>query len=388
VRAAEGADADALGQERLELVEARDRVFEKASAVISGLEAKGGDPAKVEAMRGYLSAVVAAGREQLTLKEFADGFLAWLVSPEGGLAVGFRIAVIIAAFFGLLIVARIVRAWVRRALDRTPQLSNLLSGFLVMVVYWLNIAFGLMIVLAALGVNVTPLFALVGGASFIIAFALQETLGNLAAGLMIMINRPFDEGDYVQVAGLGGTIRHVSIMSTTVITPDNQVITIPNSKVWGDVITNVTASDTRRVDLVFGISYGDSIERAQAVPEGVVARHPLVVEEPATNIRVSELGDSSVNFIVRPWTKTADYCTVYWDLHRAVKEAFDANGISIPFPQTDMHLHVTDSGKATGTNAVAALTGGDTQSRREVSDYASGDHGADVPGEEGGGERD
>jgi small conductance mechanosensitive channel len=290
------------------------------------------------------------------------------------------------AFFGLLIVARIVRAWVRRAVDRTPQISNLLSGFLVMVVYWLTIAFGLMIVLAALGVNVTPLFALVGGASFIIAFALQETLGNLAAGLMIMINRPFDEGDYVQVAGLGGTIKHVSIMSTTVTTPDNQVITIPNSKVWGDVITNVTASDTRRVDLVFGISYGDSIERAQAVLEEVVASHPLVMEDPAPNIRVSELADSSVNFIVRPWTNTSDYWTVYWDLHRAVKEAFDANGISIPFPQTDMHLHVADKEKAAGPAVVAALTGDDTGKHRAASGYAHGDDGADEPGESSEGE--
>ena len=387
IRAADASEAEALRQERLALVEERDRIFEKSRAVIASLEAKGGDPAEVDAMRGYLSAVIAAGRSQLTLQEFTDGFLAWLVSPEGGVAIGFRIAIIAGAFFGLLIVARVVRAWVRRAVDRTPQISNLLSGFLVMVVYWLTIAFGLMVVLAALGVNVTPLFALVGGASFIIAFALQETLGNLAAGLMIMINRPFDEGDYVQVAGLGGTIKHVSVMSTTVTTPDNQVITIPNSKVWGDVITNVTASDTRRVDLVFGISYGDSIERAQAVLEEVVTSHPLVLEDPAPMIRVSELADSSVNFIVRPWTKTGDYWTVYWDLHRAVKEAFDANGISIPFPQTDMHLHVADSGKAAGEGAAAPLTGDHIEPRREVTDYASGDHGADEPEEEGGGER-
>jgi small conductance mechanosensitive channel len=165
------------------------------------------------------------------------------------------------------------------------------------------------------------------------------------------------------------------------------VITIPNSKVWGDVITNVTASDTRRVDLVFGISYGDSIERAQAVLEEVVTSHPLVLEDPAPMIRVSELADSSVNFIVRPWTKTGDYWTVYWDLHRAVKEAFDANGISIPFPQTDMHLHVADSGKAAGEGAAAPLTGDHIEPRREVTDYASGDHGADEPEEEGGGER-
>lgn len=386
IRAADGAETEALRKERLELVAERDRIFEQTSAVLSSLEAKGGDPGEVEAIRAYLSAVIAAGRSQLTLQEFADGFLKWLASPEGGVAVGFRIAVIIGSFFVLLIVARIVRAWVRRAVDRTPQLSNLLSGFLVMLVYWLTIAFGLMFVLALLGVNITPLFALVGGASFIIAFAMQETLGNLAAGLMIMINRPFDEGDYVQVAGLGGTIKHVSIISTTVTTPDNQVITIPNSRVWGDVITNVTASDTRRVDLVFGIGYGDSLERAQAVLEEVVANHPLVLEDPAPNIRVSELADSSVNFIVRPWTKTGDYWTVYWDLHRAVKEAFDANGISIPFPQTDMHLHVADSDKAASPAALAAMTEGDTEKHCGASDYAQGDYGADEPGESGEGE--
>lgn len=385
IRAAEGAETDALREERLELLEERDRVFEKFSTVVSSFEAKGGDPAKVDAMRGYQSAVIAAGRSQLTLQEFADSFLKWLVSPDGGVQIGVRIAVIAGSFFGLLIVARIVRAWVRRAVARTPTLSNLLRGFLVMVVYWLTIAFGLMIVLAALGVNVTPLFALVGGASFIIAFALQETLGNLAAGLMIMINRPFDEGDYVQIAGLGGTIKRVSVVSTTVTTPDNQVIVIPNSKVWGDVITNVTASDTRRVDLVFGISYGDSIERAQRVLEEVVASHPLTLKDPAPNIRVSELADSSVNFIVRPWTKTSDYWTVYWDLHRAVKEAFDANGISIPFPQRDMHLHVADSGTTVGPAVMSALTGDDTGPPRGASDYATHDYGADEPGEEDGG---
>jgi small conductance mechanosensitive channel len=174
---------------------------------------------------------------------------------------------------------------------------------------------------------------------------------------MIMINCPFDEGDYVQVAGLGGTVKHVSVVSTTVITPDNQVIVIPNSKVWGDVIINVTASDTRRVDLVFGIGYDDSIESALQVLEEVVTRHPLVLKDPTPMIRVSELADSSVNFIVRPWTKTADYWTVYWDLQHAVKDAFDANGISIPFPQTDMHLHVAESGQTAGSAALSAMTG-------------------------------
>jgi small conductance mechanosensitive channel len=234
-----------------------------------------------------------------------------------------------------------------------------------------------MIVLAALGVNITPLFALVGGASFIIAFAMQETLSNLAAGLMIMINRPFDEGDFVQVAGLGGSVKHVSIVSTTIATPDNQVIVIPNSKVWGDVITNVTASDTRRVDLVFGIGYSDSIEQAQRVLEEVVAQHPLILKEPAPVIRVSELADSSVNFIVRPWTKTSDYWSVYWDLQRAVKEAFDANDISIPFPQTDMHLHVIEKGKDAGPAVLKTQAGGDTAHHRDTGSYARDDNGKD-----------
>ena len=357
IRAAEGSETEALRQERLELLNERGLVFEKFSAVISGFERKGGEPAVVAAMRGYLSAVEIEGRSRLTLREFADTFMTWLFSPEGGAGIGLRIAIIVGSLFGLLIVARIVRSWARRALNRVQDVSKLLSGFLAMIVYWITIAFGLMIVLAALGVDITPLFALVGGASFIIAFALQETLGNLAAGLMIMINHPFDEGDYVLVAGLGGTVKHVSVVSTTVTTPDNQVIVIPNSKVWGDVITNVTASDTRRVDLVFGIGYGDSIEQAQKVLEEVVAHHPLVLKDPAPVIRVNELADSSVNFIVRPWTNSGDYWTVNWDLQRAVKEAFDNNGISIPFPQTDMHLHVADSGKAAGPAVVSALSG-------------------------------
>ncbi len=373
IRAAEGSETEALREKRLALLEERGLIFEKFLAVVSSLEAKGGDPAKVAALRDYLSEIRNQEKWRLTLQEFADSLLKWLVSPEGGVGIAFRIVVIAGSLFGLFIVARIVRAWARSALNRVPNLSRLLRSFLVMAVYWLTIAFGLMVVLAALGVNITPLFALVGGASFIIAFALQETLGNLAAGLMIMINRPFDEDDYVLVAGLGGTVKHVSVVSTTVTTPDNQVIVIPNSKVWGDVITNVTASDTRRVDLVFGIGYGDSIEQAQKVLEEVVAHHPLILKDPAPVIRVNELAESSVNFIVRPWAKTGDYWTVYWDLQRAVKEAFDNNGISIPFPQTDMHLHVTDSGKAADPAVMSALSGdGKGRTRRETG-YASGD---------------
>jgi small conductance mechanosensitive channel len=217
-------------------------------------------------------------------------------------------------------------------------LSKLLQAFLVTVIYWLVITIGLMIVLSALGIDISPAFALIGGASFILAFAFQDTLGNLASGLMIMVNRPFDQGHYVDVGGVAGTVQAVNIFATTVVTPDNQVIVIPNKNVWGNVITNVTASETRRVDLVFGISYEDSIAEAARVIEDTVKNHPLVLDEPEPVIRVHELADSSVNFVCRPWTKTSDYWTVYWDLTQQVKERFDAAEISIPYPQQDVHV--------------------------------------------------
>jgi small conductance mechanosensitive channel len=160
---------------------------------------------------------------------------------------------------------------------------------------------------------------------------------------MIMIYRPFDVGNYVTVAGVSGTVKEVSLVSTTVTTPDNQVIIIPNGNVWGSVITNVTGSDTRRVDLVFGIGYQDDAATAQRIMEEVVTEHPLVLKEPAPMIRLHELGESSVNFVCRPWSKTSDYWSVYWDVTRRVKERFDAEGVSIPFPQRDVHLYtVTD----------------------------------------------
>jgi small conductance mechanosensitive channel len=346
----EGSDAtEAQKQVRSTLVDQRKAIFDRYAAVVSSLEAKGGAPDLVSQLRTYQKAITVEEQANLTPAEIIDQTLDWMLSPEGGIQFALRVAVVVGSFLGLLVVARIVRRWARRVFERVPTLSKLLQGFLAMVVYWITLAIGLMVVLAALGVNITPLFALVGGASFIIAFAMQETLGNLAAGLMIMINRPFDEGDYVTIGGKGGTVRKVSVVATTIATPDNQVIIIPNSKVWGDVITNVTASDTRRVDMVFGIGYEDSIEKAQQVLERVVSEHPKVLSDPEPLIRVNELGESSVNFIVRPWVKAEDYWDVYWDLTAKVKEVFDANGLTIPFPQTEMRI----KGDAIGNMAPA-----------------------------------
>ena len=159
-----------------------------------------------------------------------------------------------------------------------------------------------------------------------------------------LFHRPFDTGDVVEVAGIAGKVESVNPVSTHILTPDNKLMIVPNKKVWGDIITNVTGSAQRRVDLIFGIGYGDSIDEAQEVLEAIVGEHELVLKDPAPLVQVHELADSSVNFVCRPWVKTVDYWTVYWDITRAVKQSFDKRGISIPFPQQDVYLHQVGNG--------------------------------------------
>jgi small conductance mechanosensitive channel len=334
----DGKVEDAVRKKLTDLSTERNRLFDKYSAVLNAWERKGGDEATIADYRAYRSSIIVEETSKADLKTIVAQVMRWLTSDDGGIQLAKKVGVIIASFLGLLIVAGFVRRIVRQWIVRVPNISNLLQAFIVGLVYWLVLAFGLMIVLAALGINITPLFALVGGASFILAFAMQDTLSNLASGLMIMIYRPFDEGDYVDIGGVAGTVKTTNIVNTTVTTPDNQIIVIPNKNVWGNIITNVTASDTRRVDLVFGISYDDSIPEAVRVLEETVAAHPLVLKEPEPTIRVGELADSSVNLICRPWVKTEDYWSVYWDLTRQVKEGFDAADISIPYPQQDVHF--------------------------------------------------
>ena len=329
---------DAAYEEIARMIEARARVFERFSMVIDALESKGGDAKLVSTLKHYRDSVLLSETLLASPRAIFFAFLDWSTRLDGGLAIVTDLGIVLLAFLALLLVARTARALARRWVGRVPAVSSLLESFLVGVVFWLVLTIGLLIVLASVGVNVTPLFAMIGGASFILGFAFQDTLGNLASGLMIMINQPFDEGDYVDVGGVSGTVKSVSVVATTVVTPDNQVIVIPNKNVWGNVITNVTASDTRRVDMVFGISYDDSIPEALAVIERVVARHPATLDDPAPTVRVHQLADSSVNFICRPWAKTEDYWTVYWDLMHQMKEAFDEAGISIPYPQQDVHL--------------------------------------------------
>jgi small conductance mechanosensitive channel len=335
---AKGEELEAIYQQLNKLTEERAATIAKLRLIIDSMTLKGAPAETTEPYRQYVKGMLASEFQATDIKTTLSQLAEWAASPEGGIGFGISVITVLGSVFVLIIIARFIRSLSSRGIRRLGHLSKLMQDFLLKTIFWLAFAIGLLIVLSFFGVNITPLFAVLGGASFILAFAMQETLGNLAAGLMIMINKPFDVGDLVDTNGILGEVEAVSIVSTTVRTLDNQVVILPNSAVWGSIITNVTVSPVRRVDMVFGIGYGDDMEKAQKILERVVSEHKLILDDPQPNIRVHELADSSVNFICRPWTKTEHYWDVYWDLTRKVKENFDAEGVSIPFPQRDVHL--------------------------------------------------
>jgi len=245
--------------------------------------------------------------------------------------------VLILGLFKLLSVS--VRKVMRRSLGSSKlRLSLLLQNMIMNVVGNVIMILGLLVALSQLGFSLAPLLAGLGVAGFIVGFALQNTLSNFASGVMILIYRPFDVGDLIEAGGVFGTVSHMSLVSTTILTIDNQTLIVPNNNIWGGVIKNVTAQRIRRVDMTFGISYTDDIPKAEKLLEAILADHEKVLDDPEPMVRLHNLGESSVDFVVRPWVKTDDYWDVHWDVTREVKMRFDAEGISIPFPQRDVHL--------------------------------------------------
>jgi len=216
-------------------------------------------------------------------------------------------------------------------------------------------AFIIIAALGKLGIQTASFVAILGAAGLAIGFALQGSLSNFASGVLLTIFRPFKAGDYVEAGGSAGIIEEISIFNTILKTPDNRKVIIPNSKVTGDNITNYSAKDVRRVELKFGIGYSDDIKKAKEVIEKVLKADTRVLNDPAYTVAVLELGDSSVNFAVRPWVKTSDYWPVLFDITENIKLSFDNNGISIPFPQTDVHLHHEgDASKGKGVSVKEA----------------------------------
>lgn len=335
----EGESGDEMKEQLVTLRTEEANLTARTRIVVEALKAKGGD---VEEAEQYISSVSDI-TETTDVTSFAAALLAaaynWVGRDDGGklLAKRLLVAAIILLFFW--VISKFAGRITAKALSRHLRASTLLENFARRTAGGVVLVVGILMSLGSLGVPIAPLMAALGAGGFIVGFALQETLGSFASGLMIMVYRPFDVDDYVSAAGFEGTVKEMSLVSTTLLTIDNKVLILPNKKAWGDTIINYTGSDTRRVDLVFGIGYDDDIQRANDVLMEIASKHELVLNEPPVMIRVDELADSSVNLICRPWVKTKDYWTVRWDLLREVKERFDAEGISLPYPQRDVHVH-------------------------------------------------
>ena len=264
----------------------------------------------------------------------------WTMIIEEGPNLIINVFLLIIIFLAFRKLADVIQPLLERALEKSQlELSELLRRMVISIARNLIIILGVLIALSQIGISLGPLLAGLGVVGLVIGFALQDTLSNFAAGMMILIYRPFDVSDLVEVGTVSGTVSHMSLVNTTIMTLDNQTIIVPNNKIWGDVIRNITAQTIRRVDMMFGISYSDDIPKTERVLQEILASHEKVLDEPQAMVKLHELGDSSVNFVVRPWIDKDDYWDVYWDVTRAVKMRFDEEGISIPFPQRDVHLY-------------------------------------------------
>ena len=329
-------ESGSVGAELARLQEQRDTLIARLRLVCDEWEKKGGDPKEYRLYATAVSGMEIDFGNARTLAVFVKD---WLVSPQGGVRWLGNIIKFLAILFAAYLLSRLLSRLTGQALARVKGASSLLRSFMVNFVRQGTLVLGLVVSLSALEINTSPVLALIGGAAFVIGLALQGTLSNFAHGLLILAYQPFDVGDCIEAGGVSGIVDSMNMLSTTVRTFDNKLMIVPNGKIGGDTITNATASDTRRIDMTFGIGYGDDVDQAQSILERIVTGHPLVLKDPAPLIRMNELADSSVNFIVRPWSKTGDYWTIYWEVMAAVKRDFTAAGISIPYPQQDVHVH-------------------------------------------------
>ena len=250
---------------------------------------------------------------------------------------GIRIITALVIFYVGRIAVGIVAGVAQRIMQR-QRVDETLMSFVLSILRALLLLFVIIAALSQLGIDTTSLIALLGAAGLAIGLSLQGSLSNFAAGVMLIMFRPFVKGNFVEAGNTMGTVDQVSIFTTILITPDNKEITVPNGAIMGNNITNYSAKSTRRVDMTFGISYDDDLRKARRILEDIVSGDERVLKDPAPAVMVGALADSSVNFLVRPWVNSADYWPVLWDTTEAVKLRFDEAGITIPFPQRELHI--------------------------------------------------
>jgi small conductance mechanosensitive channel len=347
---AEGAAAEAAGAapddaELQSAAEAAQGALTEAadslSAVLDVAEEKGMDVSDARALlitvRGIDASTLDAGALASLAESWLDTTKTWLVDNGPGLIVRILAFLLVLLVFKLL--ASVGGSLAAKALSSSRlKITDLLRKFFTGLVSKLIFFVGLLFAFRTVGVDLGPVLAGVGIVGFVVGFALQDTLGNFAAGVMILLYRPFDVGDLIETGGTVGTVVDLTLVSTTLNTLDNQKVIMPNGAIWGGTITNITARKTRRVDLVIGIGYGADIGKAVEVIRDVLETQDKVLEDPAPDVAVQGLGESSVDLRVRPWCKTGDYWQVASDTLMLVKQRLDAEGISIPFPQRDVHM--------------------------------------------------
>ncbi|MGB5246441.1 MAG: mechanosensitive ion channel domain-containing protein [Woeseia sp.] len=246
------------------------------------------------------------------------------------------IAALLIFFVGRIIARALIRGL--RKLMQAQQVDKILETFICNLAYWALMAFIIIAAITEIGVKTTSFIAVIGAAGLAVGLALQGSLSNFAAGVLIVLFRHYKVGDFIEAGGVSGSVVSVQILTTTLKTGDNKAVIIPNGNILKGTITNYSANDTRRIDMVVGVGYDDDLDKVRSTIKEIVEADERVLKDPACVIAVNELADSSVNFNVRPWVKTPDYWATRWDLTEAIKKRFDKEGISIPYPQRDLHI--------------------------------------------------
>jgi small conductance mechanosensitive channel len=241
----------------------------------------------------------------------------------------------------IFVVGRWLAKWISYLVASTmarAKIEQILVSFVQHICYFGLMAFVIIAALEQMGIRLTAAIAVLGAAALAVAFALQGSLSNFAAGILMVIFKPFKVGDFVAVAGTQGTVQEIQILNTVLNSPDNVRIIIPNAQITGGTISNFSTNATRRIDLTIGVSYDDDLKKVQQVIEGVLASDARILKNPAPTVAVSELANSSVNFVVRPWVKSADYWDVYFDTTAKLKTTLESSGITIPFPTQEVYI--------------------------------------------------
>jgi len=255
-----------------------------------------------------------------------------------GVDFGINVAIAIAIFYvGKMVISLVVRG-LHKVMQR-QEVDKTLETFVCNLVRMVLLVVVVIAAIGQIGIETTSFIAIFGAAGLAVGLALQGSLSNFAAGVLIVLFRPYRVGDFIEAAGINGSVEQVQILTTVLKTGDNKQVIVPNGQIMDSIITNYSANDTRRVDMVVGVSYDDDLDKVRDTIKELIAAEDRILDEPACTIAVSALADSSVNFVVRPWVKTPDYWGVMFDLTEAIKKRFDKDGITFPFPQQDVHLH-------------------------------------------------